>query len=425
MAVRGALAVGFIAFALPVGAQTSGVVVREVLDPAQGAVIGQSVSLYVDVLFPDTMPRPPRVKIPDAQGVQVMRFESQGVTLNENTGGQTYVGQRFTFDIFPRRGGALALPPAEVTLLNAAGDVTGSAKGNPVTLNVTVPQGVDASGPVIASTRVTAVQSWTPDPRTRLAPGGAVVRTITREAADLPALGMPELRFVAPEGVRAYVDPPVSEDRANRGAITGHRTDKVTYVFERAGAFELPALSQPWWDLGTKSVQSVPLTGATVTIAAAPGSAASPAAGPWNTRAWLTAAAILAAFIAGIAMIVRYGWPRAHEAWLAWQRRRAGSEHTARRDLCRAARTGDAAATYRALGVWRSRMSPSEAEEVAGHEPLRALTMQLERSLFGHGGEWTPDLGRQLAHAVSSIPKHAPRAAHGSALPPLNPVAGS
>ena len=205
MAVRNALAVGLIALALPARAQTVDVVVKTALDPAQGAVVGQAVELYVDVLFPGTMPRPPRVRIPDVQGAQVMRFESQGVTIGENSGGRNYVGQRFTFDIFPRRGGALTLPAAEVTLLDVAGDVSGSTRGNPVRLDVAVPQGVDASEPVIASTRVTAVQTWAPDPATGLAPGGAIVRTITREAADVPALGMPELTFATPDGVRAYV----------------------------------------------------------------------------------------------------------------------------------------------------------------------------------------------------------------------------
>ena len=424
MAARIALAGGVVVLAMPVAAQTSGVVVKSILDPAQGAVVGQSVNLYVDVLFPDAMPRPPRVKIPEAQGVQIMRFESQGVTLTENTGGQKYIGQRFTFDLFPRRGGALTLPAAEITLLDEAGDVSGSVKGDPLTLDVTVPRGVDASGPVIASTRVTAVQTWTPDPRSRLSPGGAIVRTIVREAADVPALGMPDLAFSAPDGVRIYFDPPVSDDRVNRGTVTGHRTDKVTYVFERGGAFELPALSQPWWDLGTKSVRSVVLDGAAVTISAAQASSGSPAAGGWSARVWL-AAGVLAAVLACFAVFIRLGWPRAREAWRARRDRRAASEEAARRDLCRIAGSGDGAATYRALGAWRSRLSPSEADRIAGQEPLRALTMQLECSLFGHGKAWTPGLGRQLAHAVSSIPKRAARAPHGSALPPLNPVAGS
>ena len=353
MAVRNALAVGLIALALPARAQTVDVVVKTALDPAQGAVVGQAVELYVDVLFPGTMPRPPRVRIPDVQGAQVMRFESQGVTIGENSGGRNYVGQRFTFEIFPRRGGALTLPAAEITLLDVAGDVSGSTRGNPVRLDVAVPQGVDASGPVIASTRVTAVQTWAPDPATGLAPGGAIVRTITREAADVPALGMPELTFATPDGVRAYVDPPVSADRIDRGAVTGHRTDKVTYVFERAGAFDLPALSQPWWDLGAKSVRSVALDGATVTISAAPTSVGSPVQGRWSARAWPMAAAILAAVLVCLAVIVRYGWPWAQAAWLAWRRKRAESEPAARRELCRVARTGDAAATYHAMGVWR------------------------------------------------------------------------
>ena len=54
-------------------------VVKSTLDPANGAVVGQAVSLYVDVLFPNAMPRPPRVRrISDTPGTQIMRSREPG-----------------------------------------------------------------------------------------------------------------------------------------------------------------------------------------------------------------------------------------------------------------------------------------------------------------------------------------------------------
>ena len=100
----------FLSLAAPSLAQSTSVVVREKLDPPSGAVIGQPIRLLVDVLFPDTMPRPPRVSVPDTPGTQIMRFESQGVTMRDQIGGQNYVGQQFEFIVFPRRGGAFTLP---------------------------------------------------------------------------------------------------------------------------------------------------------------------------------------------------------------------------------------------------------------------------------------------------------------------------
>ena len=46
-------------------------------------------------------------------------------------------------------------------------------------------------------------------------------------------MAMLDLAFAAPPGVRVYVDPPQTDDRVERGDLTGRRTDRVTYVFER------------------------------------------------------------------------------------------------------------------------------------------------------------------------------------------------
>jgi hypothetical protein len=405
----------------PALSQSPGVVVRTKLDPATGVVVGESVNLLVDVLFPDAMPRPPRVSVPDAPGVQILRFESQGVTMRERLSDRDYVGQRFAFVAFPRRGGALLLPAAEVTLLDPAGEVAGAAKGETVRIEVAVPPRIDASGPVIASTHVTASESFAPAPSAPLRPGDAIVRTITREAADVPALGMLDFTFAAPDGVRVYVDPPSSEDRVNRGTVTGHRTDKATYVFERAGSFTLPALSQPWIDLATKSARSEALPGATVTVVAAPTATthAPEAAARSRMPEWLAGAALAAALV----FLAWWAWPKIRTAARDWKSRRAASEDAARRELRRVARTGEPARTYRCLRAWLARLSPPDAEEVRRDAALKDVASRLERALFGTGGEpWTGDLGHRLAAVVSSLPSRRVNPHRASALPPLNPA---
>src|SRR5262249_62240864 len=88
------------------------VVVRQSVEPASSAVIGQRVALYVDVLFRGEMLRPPRVSLPDMPGLQAFRFETQATTMSETIRGGTYVGQRSEFALYPRRGGAFDMPPA-------------------------------------------------------------------------------------------------------------------------------------------------------------------------------------------------------------------------------------------------------------------------------------------------------------------------
>ncbi|ODT98763.1 MAG: hypothetical protein ABS83_03755, partial [Rhodospirillales bacterium SCN 65-16] len=273
-------------------------IVRTSVSPPDGAVIGQHIALYVDVLFPGSMPHPPHVAIPDLPGAQVMRFETQGTTLSDTVNGAEYVGQRFEFAVFPRRGGPLAIPPAQVTLLDRAGDVIGSVSGQPMQESVAIPAGIDANGLVVATESLKLDQSWKPDPKGAFHAGDALVRTITRTATDIPALAMRDLAFNAPEGVRVYVDDPVSQDQSDRGTITGRRVDRVTYVFEKAGTFDLPAVVQPWWNLSDKSADEATGAEATVTVAPGPAAATPGTAGtttaphPVRPAVWVTVVAL-------------------------------------------------------------------------------------------------------------------------------------
>lgn len=393
--------------------------VRSRVTPAEGVVIGQPVQLNVEVLFPGEMPHPPLVRVPEAAGAQILRFETQATTMRDRISDQDYVGQSFAFTVFPRRGGQIAIPAPEVTLLDRSGDPAGSAKGEATRIDVSVPAGLDVSGPVLAADKVTASESWAPDPgATRFKAGDAITRTIRRQAAGVPALGMAEFRFTAPDGVRVYVDPPKVEDRSNRGIVDGERIDKATYVFERGGSYVLPDLSQPWWSLADKRARAESLPGLTISVVAP---ASHPAGGARAPRLGLFAAAAAAVVLIVLASILIRR--RLVAAWHGWQQRRQGSEAFARRALVREAQAGDPAATYRALGVWLECLPPDERGRVRADAHLAPHVAELERSLFGGGGGWEVKNGEELARAVSAFAQQAAAPAPARVpLPPLNPV---
>ncbi len=72
----------------PAPATAPDLVIRQSIDPATGAVIGQHVALLVDVLFRGAMPRPPRVSLPELAGMQALRFETQGTTMRQTIAGE-------------------------------------------------------------------------------------------------------------------------------------------------------------------------------------------------------------------------------------------------------------------------------------------------------------------------------------------------
>lgn len=402
------LLMGLVLIAASAAAQSDGggVVVRTTLKPESGAVIGQHVRLLVDVLFPGEMPRPPRVSMPDAPGAQIVRYETQATTMNERIEGREFVGQRFEFSLYPRRGGALDVPAPLVTLLDRQGDASGHLSGKASRLDVTVPAGVDPSRPVIASTRLTLDEQWSPAPTAALKAGDALVRTITRTAADVPGMAMLDLGLAAaPPDVRVYLASPQIDDRQDRGDVTGHRVDKVTYVFERGGSFILPGVAQPWWDLEARRLRIARTSEVTVAIATAP---AAPIAATDRAEGWIFAGATAA----GVLALAWWAWPRLrtwqaerHARWLA-------SEPKAFADLEAACRYGDAAAIYRTFTIWRGRTT----------RPVPAvLAKELELVLFADAS-WSGDRGRAFANKVAKTrrPNRHPQAY--AALPPLNPA---
>jgi hypothetical protein len=237
---------------------------------------------------------------------------------------------------------------------------------------------------------------------------------------------MRDLVFTAPEGVRVYCDAPQSEDKIERGALTGRRIDRVTYVFETAGTFRLPAISQPWWDLGASRLQTAEGKGVSVSVSAAPipkPRGTSPWSGAfWGELSnWLKLVIPLVGIAAALWGIARgAGWSRA--AWAEHRRRRRQSEAYAFDDLMAACRNADLRAIYRRFALWRSRLPAAAAT------PAAPLAAQLEEVLFGapsDDAKWSLDRSRDFAQKLREI-RRSFLAQKGrgemSPLPPLNPV---
>ena len=389
--------------------QAQDVVVRSHLEPQTGAVVGQHVRIMIDVLFKGDMPRPPRVAIGETPGAQILRLETQATTMNDTIDGQPYIGKRFEFALYPRRGGTITVPPASITLLDAKGDEVGTLKGQQLKAEIIVPAGLDASGPVVATTEATLDQQWQPAPTAAFKVGDALVRTITRTAADIPAMAMRDLAFPAPPGVRVYIDPSRAQDSQNRGELVGRRIDRVTYVFQAPGTIALAAVTQPWWDLDDHRLEEATGSGLKLTVAALP-----PA--PVDRRRRAAIAVGLAVALLGL------GWwlaPRVRATWIDRRDRWWQSETKAFRDLDRACRHGDVRATYRAFVTWRQRARPSRL--------LAPLAEELEQTLFGsdHHRKW-PDVDsrlfrRKIGEARRAMMRNGRAAGEQGDLPPLNP----
>jgi hypothetical protein len=325
------------------------------------------------------------------------------------------------------------VPPVTVTVLDRAQNVIGEVHGSAVTLRIDVPEGLDASKPVVASRRVSMNQTWTPDPATVLKPGDALKRTIRREASDVPGLALQAPELSAPEGVRIYADPLQIDDSVSRGEVTGRRLDQIVYVFEKEGSYTLPAVTQAWFDLGEKVARTETAEALTVNVVAGPAVSAGvdPGATPERSLSraqWAILAALALGLAAIVVMISKY-WRRLQARWREWQSIRLSSEKTTFKELERACLTGDAHKTYRALKTWTMRCEQGGMRPDTSQELLHGLVSELESALFRPNrapAAWTGAKGRLLADRLRSARRimlarsETPLA--GSALPLLNPA---
>jgi hypothetical protein len=393
---------------VPTGAQQAAdapVIVRMTIRPETGAVVGQRIEVLVDVLFRDGMVRPPRVTVADIPGAQLVRFETQATTMTDRVGGQDYTGQRFEFALYARRGGSFTVPAPVATLLDASGEAIGTVTGQPATVDVAVPPGADASRPIIATTRTTLRESWSPPNRTSFKAGDAVVRTIVREVSDVSGMAIPDLSFSAPAGVRVYAGRPDVTDAQSRGEVTGRRTDTVTYVFETGGTFDLPAVTQPWWNLTDKRLQTERGAGLSATVAAA-----SPA--PASFQDLFERWGFIATTALGSLALAFWGWWWLRERLAERRARWLASERKARADLLAACRRVEPRAIYEAYVVWRARMRRSA--------DLASLAETIEAVLFA-GASWSAEDARAFAGRVEAVAGAAPQRRRAVSLPPLNP----
>jgi hypothetical protein len=275
-----------------------------------------------------------------------------------------------------------------------------------------VPPGLDPSGPIVAANKVTLDERWEPAVVKELHAGDALTRNVRRTSAGVPGLALANLAFDAPDGVRAYVDPPVIEDRVERGEVTGTRTDRVTYVFERAGRFVIPGVAQPWWDLRASAAHTLKLPARDVEVAGGAGETGAPGV-HWPLIAGIGAAVLLL----GAALYFGRAWLIAR--WSARRKDPVVLERAAYRDLRRTCRQPDAAATYRAWRHWDA----VRADRTMSPELAQAVGV-LDGSLFGND-TWRAADADALRAAVSRTRVRHHAALRGSKLPPLNPGAES
>jgi hypothetical protein len=318
--------------------------------------------------------------------------------------------------LYPQREGRLEIPAFEVRFSASAGfgqaPVNFRFETEPLSIETRMPPGAERGALLVTTTEFTMNAAWMP-PQTdgesaQLKVGDALILNITRRAAGVPGMVFSPLPDFEIDGLQAYHDPPHLNDLINRGALVGVRSDSVTFICEREGQFNIPALQFQWWDPGREQLNEETIRGLRLEVTANPAFTSGTAS--VDRPVLISWTDIL--LVAPVLVLLVLAGRRASRTLVRWiQKKREAiqaGEPWAFRQALKACSSAPAPEAYRALTLWISRLDSvrsnltllqlaqsSEIPEL--HREVEALQIAVAR---GVGSGWN---GARLRSLLSEF----------------------
>ena len=224
-----------------------------------------------------------------------------------------------------------------------------------------------------------------------------------------------------------YPESPEVKGQAYRGEVTGERTEKIVYTFNREGPVTIPGHVIPWFDLGDQKMKYIRFPARTFEVAPNPGLLnTGVAAKPSNVDStqWTKVLGTVVGLLLTAFVINRFIMP----ALASRKKRASNSESVVFKGLLQVCQEGDAMAVSNHLRTWLSLLDMTLEQCFTNircpilHDQMSLLNRQLyseESSL-----SWSPDkLSQELILWRKKILQdrhHQP--SKTQSLPPLNPL---
>ena len=242
-------------------------------EPPKGIIARQQVNLQIEVATDKWFGGGTRIGHFEIEDAIVLQREQFALNSTRQDGGITWTVQQWTLVVYPRRSGSFEIPAIPLTL-SIAGEnlevITGETRTRPMSFSAELPAALQDEHDWVATTDFEVNDSFDKSLK-ELKPGDALVRGISMSASNLPAMMLPKAKTADIPGIAVYAKPARLTDKVNRGEYLAERTQQITYVFERPGEFQLPAETFHWWNLETRSAETVTLPAQTIVISGLPG----------------------------------------------------------------------------------------------------------------------------------------------------------
>ena len=249
---------------------------RSWTEPNSGIAVGQEVRLVIEISTRRWFAGGTRIRHPEVPGLIVLQRDGFATNLSRREADQTWVIQQWQLELYPQLEGRFEIPAISLELAvndATAGIVRGTLATEPTGIAAAIPELMRNTPEWLAASDF-SVQDKFDRELVALQPGDAFSRTLTFTATNLTAMMLPDYQPQAPDGLAIYPDQPRLENRSNRGEATAVHTETITYVVERAGRYQLPALNFNWWNTRAARPQLTSLAAVTIDAGRAPGAAA-------------------------------------------------------------------------------------------------------------------------------------------------------
>lgn len=346
---------------------------------------GQQITLNLDLKttgfsFSDT-----HFNLPEVSGAFLMQTDTTTIKLTEKIDSIDWQIIRYPFALYPQKAGKLEIPPIAVRFSTSAGfgspQKAFEFQTSPLELSITLPPGVKEGDLVVTTGSFELDYDWQPATGTAR-PGDAFTLTVTRRADDISAMLLPPLPAFRSAGLAAYPQAPEISDKTNRGDLTGERIDKIIWVTEKSGQYEIPGIRFQWWDPLKRELKQQIVPGMSLDILSSPsdGTVSETPGEPAEDSRYQ----LLVLILVLVCLLAATGW---------WRFRRKPhdrhreTEKSAFADIQKVCKSNQAAETYAAIHAWLAFSSPENARyshpltlgEFARIHKDTALTAELER----------------------------------------------
>ena len=391
---------------------------------------GQQVTLDLDLKTTGFSFSNSHFNLPEVKGAFLMQTDTTTVKLTDNIDGQDWQSVRYPLALYPQKAGQLKVPPINVRFTTSAGfgseEKAFDFQTEPLELTIKLPPGAKPGDLVVTTTTFELEHDWQPATAVTKT-GDAVTLNVTRKARNIAAMLLPPLPVFRVEGLASYPQTPEVTDKTDRGDLTGVRIDRITWVVEKPGIYEIPGIRFQWWDPDRRELKQQLIPGLSLDIP--PSTEKQAVAKPDDDDRrnagflWPILLLILTGLLAGI-LWLRFGRKTVEQL--------INDEKSAFAELQKACKSNHASQAHSAIHTWirccevpgNVNSRPATLAEFArtlNDENLATELKQLQETLVSSDGSWRGDsLLAALQSARHKVNKQKPAPSENH-LAPLNP----